>query len=213
MIVSSWYKRRGFNASGERLLKKEHMDYWKNTEQITDPRGIALGLNPEVEEVEQGFFELLPTINDIWIENPKCNLNLDCDAVKLFRQNRVTLRGEFDSAAEELARMHRLRFIHLDVLLASFGDYFEHGHDSLTLRFTDQGSVYINQNTQCQGSSSGSTGGGEINVDLPSDFYISMTPEEVADMTWYPKTLKAEGKLRALMEKAKEKGGFCLDFS
>lgn len=213
MIVSSWYKRRGFNASGERLLKKEHMDYWKNTEQITDPRGIALGLNPEVEEVEQGFFELLPTINDIWIENPKCNLNLDCDAVKLFRQNRVTLRSEFDSAAEELARMHRLRFIHLDVLLASFGDYFEHGHDSLTLRFTDQGSVYINQNTQCQGSSAGSTGGGEINVDLPSDFYISMTPEEVADMTWYPKTIKAEGKLKVLMEKAKEKGGFCLDFS
>ena len=62
MIVSSGYGKNGFDASGGKLLQKKDMDFWMNQPERTDPSGVSFELGEDVEEVEQGFFELVPTI-------------------------------------------------------------------------------------------------------------------------------------------------------
>ncbi len=213
MNISLGYRKHGFDAYGGKILRKKDMSYWTDREERADPQGVALDLDEEIEEVEPDFFDLLPTINSVWIHNPACELHMTEKTIELFRKNNVVLRGAYDTAAERLAREYRLRFLLLDVELLSTGDYFERGVDIITLRFSDDGSAYIHQDCRCQGSSAGQTGGGEISVDIPNDFYLSLTCEELAEMCWHSGDIIANGKLAAFLEKAKSKGGFLLDFT
>ena len=213
MIVGLGFRKNGFDAFGGEILRKENMAYWRNDERRTDPRGVALGLGEEIREVEPDFFELLPTINSVWIHNPECDLHMTEKTAALFQKNHVILRGVYESAAERLAREYRLRFLHLDVELASEGDYFGNGVDIITVRFREDGSAYIHQDCRCQGSAPGQTGGGEVSFDIPKDFYLSMTSEELAEKCWCTKAIIANGVLAAFMEKAKSKGGCFLDFT
>ena len=212
MVVSLGFRKNGFDAFGGEILRKENIARW-DEELRADPQGVALGLSEEIKEVEPDFFELLPTISSVWIQNPECDLHMTEKTAELFQKNNVILRGVYDSAAERLAREYRLRFVHLDVELASVGDYFEHGADIITLRIREDGSAYIHQDCQCQGSAPGQTGGGEVSFDIPNDFYRSMTSEELAEKCWRTKAIIANGVLAAFMEKAKNKGGFLLDFT
>lgn len=176
---------------------------------------MTLGLSKEVEEVEPDFFELLPTICGVWLENPECRLHMTEKTVQLFRSNRVLLRGEYDTAAEKLARDYRLRFLHLDVLLASAGDYFERGNDTITLCFREDGSAYVHQDCRSSGISAGNTGGGEVSFDLPGDFYRTMQPKDIANKCWgncYGEIMN-NGRLAGFLEKVREKGGVLLDFA
>lgn len=215
MNVSLGFRKNGFDAYGGKILRKEDMSYWIGRKQLTDPMGVALGLAEEVEEVEPDFFDLLPTIDSVWIENPNCKLDLTEQSVALFRKNRVILRGKFDTAAEKLARRYGLRFLHLDVQLASVGDYYERGNDVITIRFRDSGSAYIHQDCRCQGISAGNTGGGESSFDLPNDFYLKMKPKDIADQCWGScrSEMLSNGKLAAFLSKTKSKGGYFLDFT
>ena len=86
---------------------------------------------------------------------------------------------------------YRLRFLHLNVELASVGDYFDYGNDTVTVRFREDGSVYIHQDCRCQGSAPGQTCSGEVSFDIPDDFYISMTSGELAEKCWCTKTIIA----------------------
>ncbi len=215
MIVNSGFRKEGFDAYGDTVLKKEDMAYWLDREERLDPAGVALGLDEEIEEVEPDFFDLLPTINDVWINNPHCKIHMTKKTIKLFQANHVILRGVYDSVAEELARKYHLRFLHLDVKLAKVGDYFDRGSDMITLRFRTDGTVYIHQDASCQGISAGSIGGAENSFDIPNDFYLKMTVEQVADMCWgscYREMIE-NGTLADFMAKAREKNGFMLDFT
>jgi len=212
MVVSLGFRKNGFDAFGGEILRKENIARW-DEELRADPQGVALGLSEEIKEVEPDFFELLPTISSVWIQNPECDLHMTEKTAELFQKNHVILRGDYDTAAERLAKEYRLRFLHLDVELASEGDYFEYGNDLITVRFREDGSAYIHQDCQCQGSAPGQTGGGENSFDIPNDFYRSMTCEELADMCWRTRSIIADGVLAAFMEKAKSKGGFLLDFT
>ena len=211
--VSSGYRKHGFDAYGGTYLRKEDMAYWMDSPARIDPQGVALGLDEEIKEVEPDFFDLLPTIDEVWIHNPECRLHMTEKTIRLFQDNHVILRGVYDSAAERLARQYHLRFLHLDVELASAGDYFERGVDIITVRFREDGSAYIHQDCRCQGSSAGSIGGGEVSFDIPRDFYLTKTPEEIADMCWLSRLIISNGTLAAFMKKAKSKNGFLLDFT
>ena len=153
-----------------------------NLPERTDPRGVCFELGDEVEEVEQGFFELVPTICELWILNPECRLYLSEVEKELFQKNNVLIRGAFDTSAEAFAKENHLRFLHTDTVIAREGDYFERGIDILTLCFYQDGSAYINQDEKCQGISAGNTGGGEVNINLPKDFYKTMSAKDVAGL-------------------------------
>ena len=214
MIVSSGTGKHGFDAYGGSVLKAEDMGYWMNDSLRTDPAGICFELGEEVETVEAGFFQLVPTIYELWILNPKCHIYMTDEDIALFKKNDVRIRGAFDSAAENFAKQYQLQFLHINTILARKGDYFQGGIDIISLCFYGDGSAYINQNCMCQGSSAGSTGGGEVDFNLPDDFYLTMTDEDIAGQCWgscYAEILK-KGILRSLMKKAKTKKGFLIDY-
>ena len=106
MIVSSGYRKNGFDAHGGKLLQKKDMDFWMNLPERIDPSGVCFELG---EEVEQEFFELVPTICELWILNPECRLYLSDAEKELFKKNNVLIRGSFDTSAEVFARENRLR--------------------------------------------------------------------------------------------------------
>ncbi len=215
MIVSSGYRKNGFDAHGGKLLQKKDMDFWMNLPERTDPSGVCFELGEEVEEVEQGFFELVPTICELWILNPNCRLYLSETEKALFQKNNVLIRGAFDTSAEAFAKENCLYFLHIDTVIAREGDYFERGIDILTLCFYHDGSAYINQDEKCQGISAGNTGGGEVDINLPKDFYKTMSAKDVAGKCWgncYDDILK-RGILNSLMKKAAKKNGFFHDYS
>ena len=215
MNVSLGYRKNGFDAYGGRVLKQSDMAYWVNSPHLTDPRGVAFELDEDVEEVESGFFEMLPTLSEIWIINPECRIYPTAAEEKLLKDNNVLIRGEYGTSAEKFARRYRLRFLHLDVVLASVGDYYQRGIDIITLRFREGGSAYIHQDCRCQGSSAGSVGGGEISFDLPDDFYLTMSAKDIAGQCWgscYSEIL-SKGKLAAFLKRAKQKQGYYLDFT
>ena len=215
MIVSSGYRKNGFDAHGGRLLQKKDMDFWMNLPERTDPNGICFELGEEAEEVEQGFFELVPTIRELRMLNPNCRLYLSEAEKELFQKNNVVIRGAFDTSAEAFAKKNRLRFLHADTEIAREGNYFERGIDILTLCFYQDGSAYINQDEKCQGISAGNTGGGEVNIHLPEYFYKTMSAKDVAGLCWgncYDEILK-RGILNSMMKKAAERNGFLHDFS
>ena len=200
MIVSSGYRKNGFDAHGGKLLQKKDMGFWMNLPERTDPSGVCFELGEEVEEVEQGFFELVPTICELWILNPNCRLYLSETEKELFQKNNVLIRGVFDTSAEAFARENHLRFLHIDTVIAREGDYFERGIDILE---------------KCQGISAGNTGGGEVNINLPKDFYKTMSAKDVAGECWgncYDDILE-RGVLNLLMKKAAKKNGFFHDYS
>lgn len=215
MNVSNGYRKYGFDAYGGKHLQKSDMDYWMNNPQRTDPGGICFELGEEVEDVEADFFELLPTLNELWILNPKCHIYMTDATVALFKKNNVLIRGKFGSSAEELARAYKLRFLHVDMELARAGDYYERGMDIITLCFYNDGSAYIHQDCKCQGISAGNTGGGEVRFNLPKDFYLDMSAEDIAGMCWGRcyKPILAKGVLSSLIKKAKSKKGFMIDYT
>lgn len=215
MNVSSGYRKNGFDAYGGTYLQKSDMAHWMHSPARTDPGGVCLELGEEVEDVEPGFFALLPTIDELWILHPACRVTLTAADAALFRRNNVLVRGAFHTAAERFAQTYRLRFLHIDTVLARAGDYFEYGVNIATLRFYDDGSAYMHQDCRCQGSSAGSTGGGEISFDLPKDFYVSMSAEDVADICWgcFYGPMLQKGVLADLMNKAKAKNGFLQDYT
>ncbi len=215
MNVSNGYRKYGFDAYGGSYLQKSDMDYWMNNPQRTDPAGICFELGEEVKDVETDFFELLPTINQLWILNPKCHIYMTDATVDLFKKNNVLIRGKFDSSAETLARTYKLRFLHADMEIGRAGDYYERGVDIITLCFYDDGSAYIHQDCKCQGISAGNTGGGETRFNLPNDFYTNMSAKDIAEKCWGScyQAIINKGTLGSLLMKAKSKKGFMLDFS
>lgn len=215
MNVSSGYRKNGFDAYGGRYLQKSDMSFWMDLPKRTDPEGVCLELGADVEEVEPDFFELLPTIAGLWILNPDCNLNMTEKTAELFKKNKVIIRGAFNSVAERLAKEYGLRFLHLDLEIASAGDYYERGRDSIALRFFSNGRAYIHQDCKCQGISAGNNGGGEVSIDLPKDFYKTATPLSIAEACWnscYDIILNNE-KLADFLETANAKNGFFIDYS
>lgn len=216
MIVSNGHGKYGFDAYGGKILRAEDMAFWMDDPQRVDPEGISFELGKDVEEVEAGFFKLVPTIRELFILNPECNINMTCGTARLFSENNVLIRGEFDQAAERFAKEYGLRFLHSDVELATAGDYDSPGGiDVISLRFYRDGSAYIHQNNICVGSSAGWNGGGEISIDLPDDFYISMDAKAIAAKcrSRCRESVESCGILSALLTKAGIKGGFYFDYS
>ncbi len=208
MILAS-IQGNGFCAYGDQHLLKEHLLARMDAPELSNSRNFTFMIDPEVQDVEDGFFTLIPKIKKLIIKNPECNITLDRETVSLFRENDVLLCGVFDGIAEKLAKEHGLRFLHTELLLGSEGDAFFSGHGSETryLRFRDSGKAYI---LDCYSSQ---TSGGEREFDLPEDFFL----QEVDDFAheWggrFAEEIKQNKELIDLMQKAKKKGGCYLDY-
>ena len=216
ILVSNTCSRfyRGIDAYGEGPLYVKDIRYHSEEDFRKDREPVSFILCPGVTAVEAGFFDIYITIAELVVSDTVTRIDMSEKSVQLFRKNRVTVRAAFDSCGEAFAKKYGLVFMHEDIELARRGDYFEHGVDVVTLCFRPDGSPFIHQDCLCQGSSAGSSGGGEVSLDLQKDFYRRMTQEEIADVCWggcYSRILGSE-KLRVFLEKAKERKGYRVQY-
>lgn len=217
MFVSSGSSRyfNGLRAGGKGMLCKSDNTYYNKRYFENDSREVSFLLDEGVTDVEEGFFDDFVTLKEIAVSKTVKHIGVIDKTAELLHNNDVLVRGSFDSYAESFAKEYGLKFLHEDITLATDGDYFKpSGVDTLTLIFKPDGTPFINQDNKCQGSSSGSSGGGEADINLDADFYKTLSRQDIADMCWgscYEKILNNE-KLESFLNLAKKKNGFYFTF-
>ena len=212
ILVTNTYSRFywGIDAYGEGPLYIKDIEYHREEDFRKNREPVSFILSPGVTTVEAGFFDIFLTIAELAVSDTVTRIGMSETSIALFRKNHVTVRAAFDSCGEAFAKKYGLSFLHEDIELARHGDYFERGIDIITLCFRPDGSPFLHQDCRCQGSSAGSTGGGEVDLELKKDFYKKLSQEELADMVWgscYSGVLESE-KLRVFLEKARERKGY-----
>lgn len=210
MSIIGGYQKHGFDAYGEKVLKAEHMSLWMDSPLRVDPEGVSFEIGAGIEEVEDGFFLLLPTIRELFLLSPNCNIIMSEETLRLFQANQVLIRGDYDGAAEVFAQKCGLRFLHRDVVIAKNGDYSSPGGtDIVSICFREDGTAYLCQENHCI------YGDGEKHTELPGDYYLGCA-EQIANHCLSKacaESIIADGALSDLLEKAKRKGGFFVDYS
>ena len=206
MNVASSSHREGLTTAGEGMLCKSDMDFWRNLPEMKKP--VSFELAEGVTDVEEGFFEQLPLLRELWIGSTVKTLGLTEETLALFHKNDVLIRGQFNTVAERFAREQGLRFLTADFEVARGGNYFESFAYTVRLRFQPDEKPRLLQASFSQGSSAGSSLGTDEDVRLPKDFYLTMTQEEIADLCWgcaYGRVADsaALGKFLALAKKKK----------
>lgn len=215
MKVSSSDHFSGFAAEGGGMLCISDLGFYEQNGMLKKPCKDGFELGDGITDVEAGVFDLMPQLRYILIAPSVRSIGVTEKTREIFEKNDVCIIGRFDTYAESFAREQRLRFVHDDIELASEGDYFGPGHDIITLCLYDNGTALIHEDCRCQGISAGNTGGGECDVRLPKDFYLTHSANDIADLCWgscYSAIMKC-GALKSFLAKAKKKRGFCFRFN
>ena len=209
--ISSSHKKTGLCVKGEGMLLVCDIEEWLDLPWFAEPKSVYVELAEGVTEVEKGLFALIPNIGEIETSKSVKDLGLDEQTVKHLRENDVLLRGEFDSIAEKAAKEHRLAFVHSDIELARAGDYSSReGVDIVTLKFDYDSKPVLQLSNFCQGSSAGSSGGGDEYKFLQKDFYRTMSQKDIAEMCYkrLQHGVMHNSALHRFLEKAKKKKGW-----
>ena len=140
----------------------------------------VLSITDGITALGEGYLEAFLNIRCLILSRTVEAISTTPEFDKMLRKNKVLIRGEYESFAEEFARNKGLKFIHSDIHIADDDIEIAHEHDIITLRFHEDGSSDIHYNCFTPGSSAGSYGGGEYANKLPSDFYIGCTIEQFA---------------------------------
>lgn len=163
---------------------------------------------PGVETVEKGFLDQMPHLKMLKIADTVKYIGVTEKLNNIMHQNDVLVIGTFGTYAEEFARKYKLRFLPANIEIARVGDYYtKYGIDIITIVVNYSGTVFINQDERCPGSSAGSTGGGSIDIDLEWDFFKDPDAQrKIADKCWgncYSQIMESK-PLANFIEKARE---------
>ena len=180
-------------VEGEGLLVREDAevspDPGKNWAKKYDTLSVKEGITGLGEGYLEAFSHIYCLILSRTVGSAATSPGLD----KRLRKNKVLIRGEYGTFAEDFARERGLKFLHCDIPLAEDDVGIAYEHDIITLRFHENGRADIHYNCFTPGSSAGSYGGGEYAKELPRDFYVGCTVERFAEN--FPERL--HGKLKA----------------
>ena len=179
-----------------RVFPDEGRDWAKEYDTLSVTEGIT--------ELGEGYLEAFPGIRCLILSRTVASAAVSGALEKRLRKNKVLVRGEYDTYAEDFAREKGLRFLHCDIPLGEDVDETHHERDVITLRFHLKDAPDIHHNIFSPGSSAGSYGGGEVAAALPRDFFVGCTPELFADR--FPERLReqllANDMLRRFLEAA-----------
>ena len=164
----------------------------------------TLSFTEGITEIKKGYLEAFPKIGCLILSRTVVSVETTPELDKKYRKNKVLIRGEYDTYAEEFAREKGLRFLHSDILLADYYIEAAYEHDIVTLRFHADSAPDIHYNIFTPGSSAGSYGGGEVANKLPRDFYVGCTIEMFAEYFHEERraTVMANETLRRFLEAA-----------
>lgn len=156
-------------------------------------------------EVETAFVERLENLKELILPDSITEIKMTDKLEKVLKDNNTLIRGSFDSFSERFAADMGLNFRLADFIIARH--VFEKAQETtfLTVQFKRDGSVQIRADVDSPGSSADNSFGGVFYNDLPSDFWMNTTAEEVSAM--YPgldDAVVKDGRLADFIETAKE---------
>ncbi|MBR6872987.1 MAG: hypothetical protein IKN17_05720 [Ruminococcus sp.] len=214
MRIKNSDRLEGAQAEGEGMLCISDLRRFSGAGRFSDRNYDGFELSEGITDVEAGFFDCMPHLRHIVIASSVKHIGVTEKTKEIFDRNNSFVSGLFDSYAEQFAREQGICFVHENIELAAQGDFFERGRDIITLRLYADGSAELHQDCRCPGISAGSVGGGECDVRLPGDFYLTHSPKDIAELCWGScyKAIVNCGKLKTFLNKAKKKKGFCLRF-
>lgn len=177
------------------------------------PRDISLviedtlkaGFDYGFTEVETAFLERLENLKELILPDSITEISMSEKLEKILKDNNTLIRGSLDSFAERFAADTGHNFRPADFIIARH--VYEKVQETtlLTVQFKRDGSVQIRSDVDSPGSSAGNSFGGVFYNDLPSDFWMNTTAEEVSSM--YPgldDAVVKDGRLADFIAKAKE---------
>ena len=178
-----------------------------------EPRDLSLviedtlksGFDYGFTEVETAFLERLENLKELILPDSITEIKMTDKLERILKENNTLIRGSLDSFAERFAAEMGLNFRPADFIFARH--VFAKVQDTtlLTVQFNRDGSVQIRSDVDSPGSSAGNTFGGVFYNEIPSDFWLNTTAEEVSAM--YPgldDVVVKDGRLADFIGKAKE---------
>ena len=178
-----------------------------------EPRGLSLviedtlksGFDYGFTEVETAFLERLENLKELILPDSITEIKMTDKLERILKENNTLIRGSLDSFAERFAAEMGLNFRPADFIFARHVFAKVQEITLLTVQFNRDGSVQIRSDVDSPGSSAGNTFGGVFYNEIPSDFWLNTTAEEVSAM--YPgldDVVVKDGRLADFIEKAKE---------
>ena len=178
-----------------------------------EPRDLSLviedtlksGFDYGFTEVETAFLERLENLKELILPDSITEIKMTDKLERILKENNTLIRGSLDSFAERFAAEMGLNFRPDDFIFARHVFAKVQEITLLTVQFNRDGSVQIRSDVDSPGSSAGNTFGGVFYNEIPSDFWLNTTAEEVSAM--YPgldDVVVKDGRLADFIEKAKE---------
>jgi hypothetical protein len=178
-----------------------------------EPRDLSLviedtlksGFDYGFTEVETAFLERLEKLKELILPDSITEIKMTDKLERILKENNTLIRGSLDSFAERFAAEMGLNFRPADFIFARHVFAKVQEITLLTVQFNRDGSVQIRSDVDSPGSSAGNTFGGVFYNEIPSDFWLNTTAEEVSAM--YPgldDVVVKDGRLADFIEKAKE---------
>ena len=178
-----------------------------------EPRDLSLviedtlksGFDYGFTEVETAFLERLENLKELILPDSITEIKMTDKLERILKENNTLIRGSLDSFAERFAAEMGLNFRPADFIFARHVFARVQEITLLTVQFNRDGSVQIRSDVDSPGSSAGNTFGGVFYNEIPSDFWMNTTAEEVSAM--YPgldDVVVKDGRLADFIEKAKE---------
>jgi hypothetical protein len=178
-----------------------------------EPRDLSLviedtlksGFDYGFTEVETAFLERLEKLKELILPDSITEIKMTDKLERILKENNTLIRGSLDSFAERFAAEMGLNFRPADFIFARHVFAKVQEITLLTVQFNRDGSVQIRSDVDSPGSSAGNTFGGVFYNEIPSDFWLNTTAEEVSAM--YPgldDVVVKDCRLADFIEKAKE---------
>lgn len=175
---------------GKGSVCKEDTDIGKEnwTQEYT-----RLHLKDGITEVKTGFLESFAVLKELIIDKSVTSIEMTDELREMLKNNSVTIRGGYNTYAENFAKANGLPFIHKDIYIGIRRNEEHQESRTVTLHFDTSGKMDLLYEDFCQGISAGNTMGGEFTRDMPEGFHKGCTIEEFADMmpeAYYEQILK-----------------------
>ena len=211
LMLSAWgegtVKDSNFNIRLGTIYKKFQKEYSREPKDVSlfieDP--FACGFDYGFTAIDTAFLEKIEKLKELILPNSITDIQMTPKLETILHENKVLIRGSFDSFAEKFATENKLHFRPANFLFAKY--MFEPAQETtlLTMTFARNGNVVVEISVSSPGSSAGNTFGGTFYRDLPKNFYNVKTAEQIAEMFGQrtKKTILEDGRLAAFIEKAR----------
>ena len=195
-----------FGSSFDRCIEHYREECGKEPQDISFliENNLTKGPDNGFKEIETAFLERFEGLKELILPDSITEIRMTDKLLQILKDNNTLIRGSLDSFAERFAAYMGLNFRPADFVFARHEFEKTHEITVLTLVFRRDGRVVIRADVDSPGSAAGNSFGGVFYKELPADFWMNMTAEEISEM--YPGldgAVAKDGRLADFITKAK----------